>query len=582
MPKEVQTYPDTFLAIYSQYLQLEQSGDEYRTNCPFHPDSDPSFFVNPNNGLFHCFGCGASGNVWQFLQRYLDIDFKEAVKITSRYGIVPENYSQNGHSNRSTKPDKVSRDEILDIIAKVEGEEVVAGLREKEKPKRSFVVVDKFYPRPFTEEITSQYSFWWEGGNNDFYYFDKQAGIWKDNAEDFIRNYFRTATDSIQDAQKRTYILNEIVNDVRDCSWKGQRLPEPKTSLIPFKNGVFDVDSGEFRNFKEDDYFTWTLPHRYNPDAQCPFLYELINSLLPEEQVISLWELMGYCLWREYNYQKMFFLFGRGSNGKSTFAKVLELMLGKDNVSHVSLREIQDNRFAKAQLYRKLANISGELEYTELKNTSILKQLSGEDTITMDRKYKEPFTYRNYAKLIFLTNEINKSRDTTEAFYRRLYLIEFPKKFKQNPQLLHRIDTLPEEEWEGLLVLALDNLRKLLVNGLHFTIDPEEEEIEKIYNKLASPLTQFIEENCVVTYDRDDFIFKFEFLQRFKDWLAEKGRTAYTETRLKQELKELGIDEGQRQAGEKKWWCWLGIRWKRDTANTHTEETLEVVELQEE
>jgi len=580
--KEVKAYPDSFLAIYSLYLDLEPAGAEYRTICPFHNDNNPSFFINPETGLFHCFGCGESGNVWQFLQRYLGIDFKEAVKITSRYGIVPEGYSPNGHSSRSAKLDKVTRNEIIDIIAKVEGEEVVAGLREEQKPKRSLVVVDKFYPRPFTQEITSEYSFWWEGGNNDFYYFDKQAGVWRDNAEDFIRNYFRTATDTIQDTQKRTYILNEIVNDVRDCSWKGQRLPEPKTSLIPFKNGVFDVDSGEFRNFKEDDYFTWTLPHRYNPDAQCPFLYELINSLLPEEQVISLWELMGYCLWREYNYQKMFFLFGRGSNGKSTFAKVLELMLGKDNVSHVSLREIQDNRFAKAQLYRKLANISGELEYTELKNTSILKQLSGEDTITMDRKYKEPFTYRNYAKLIFLTNEINKSRDTTEAFYRRLYLIEFPKKFKQNPQLLHRIDTLPEEEWEGLLVLALDNLRKLLVNGLHFTIDPEEEEIEKIYNKLASPLTQFIEENCVVTYDRDDFIFKFEFLQRFKDWLAEKGRTAYTETRLKQELKELGIDEGQRQAGEKKWWCWLGIRWKRDTANTHTEETLEVVELQEE
>jgi len=569
LSKEIQTYPDAFLAIYSQYLQLEQSGDEYRTNCPFHPDSDPSFFINPETGLFHCFGCGASGNVWQFLQKYLGVDFKEAVKITSKYGIVPENYTPNGHS------DKVTKNEIIDIIAKVEGEEAVVELRQEQKPKRSLVVVDKFYPRPFTQEITSTYSFWYEGGNNDFYYFDKQAGVWRDNAEDFIRNYFRTATDSIQDTQKRTYILNEIVNDVRDCSWKGKRLPEPKTTLIPFLNGVFDLDTGEFRNFKEEDSFTWTLPHKYNPDAQCPFLYELINSLLPEEQVLSLWELMGYCLWREYNYQKMFFLFGRGSNGKTTFAKILELMLGKDNVSHVSLREIQDNRFAKAQLYRKLANISGELEYTELKNTSILKQLSGEDTITMDRKYKEPFIYRNYAKLIFLTNEINKSRDTTEAFYRRLYLIEFPKKFKQNPQLLHKIDTLPEKEWEGLLVLALDNLRKLLANGLHFTVDPEEEEMEKTYNKLASPLTQFIEENCIATYDREDYIFKYEFLQRFRDWLAEKGRTAYTDSRLKEEIKELGFDEGRR--GEKNYRCWVGIGWKNKT-----NQEVETVMLEEE
>jgi len=575
LPKEIQTYPDTFLAIYSQFLDLKPSGKEYMALCPFHDDHHPSLSVNPETGLFHCHACGASGNVWQFIERYWNVDFKTAVEYTSRYGVVPRNYTFNTYSDRGGKPEKATRNEIIDIIANVRGEEVVAELRQEQKPKRSLVVVDKFYPRPFTQEITSEYSFWWEGGNNDFYYFDKQAGVWRDNAEDFIRNYFRTATDTIQDTQKRTYILNEIVNDVRDCSWKGQRLPEPKTSLIPFLNGAFDLDTGEFRNFREEDYFTWTLPHKYNPDAQCPFLYELINSLLPEEQVLTLWELMGYCLWREYNYQKMFFLFGRGSNGKSTFAKVLELMLGKDNVSHVSLREIQDNRFAKAQLYRKLANISGELEYTELKNTSVLKQLSGEDTITMDRKYKEPFTYRNYAKLIFLTNEINKSRDTTEAFYRRLYLIEFPKKFKQNPQLLHKIETLPEEEWEGLLVLALDNLRKLWTNGLHFTIDLEEEEMEKTYNKLASPLTQFIEENCIATYDREDFIFKFEFLQRFKDWLAEKGRTAYTDSRLKQEMGELGFDEGRR--GEKNYRCWVGIGWKNKT-----NQEVETVILEEE
>ena len=553
---------DKYLAIYSQYLpDLKRAGaDEYQAICPFHNDHNPSLFVNSETGLFYCHGCGASGNVWQFLMRLKNITFQDAVSLTAPYSIIPENYTPNGHS-RSTKLEKASKDEIIDIIAMVEGEDKVAKLRQEQKPKQS-IVMDKFYPRPFTNEITSEYSFWWEGGKNDFYYFDKQAGIWRDNAEDFIRNYFRTTTDSIQDTQKRTYILNEIVNDVRDCSWKGRRLPEPKTSLIPFLNGVFDLDTGEFRNFKEEDYFTWTLPHRYNPEAQCPFLYELINSLLPEEQVLSLWELMGYCLWREYNYQKMFFLFGRGSNGKSTFAKVLELMLGKDNVSHVSLREIQDNRFAKSQLYKKLANISGELEYAELKNTSILKQLSGEDTILVDRKYREPFTYRNYAKLIFLTNEINKSRDTTEAFYRRLYLIEFPKKFKQNPQLLHKIETLPEEEWEGLLVLALDNLRKLLSNGLHFTIDPEEEEMEKTYNKLASPLTQFIEENCIVTYNRNDYIFKYEFIQRFRDWVAEKGRTAYTDSRLKQEMVELGVDEGRR--GEKNYRCWIGIRWKSE------------------
>jgi len=581
LPKEIQTYPDTFLAIYSQFLDLKPVGKEYMALCPFHNDHHPSLSVNPETGLFHCHACEASGNVWQFIERYWNVDFKTAVEYTSRYGVVPRNYTLNTYSDRGGRLEKATRNEIIDIMGKVEGEEMVAGLRQEQKPKRSLVVVDKFYPRPFTNEIMSEHSFWYEGGNNDFYYFDKVAGVWRDNAEDFIRNYFRTATDTIQDMQKRTYILNEIVNDVRDCSWKGQRLPEPKTSLIPFLNGVFDLDTGEFRNFREDDYFTWTLPHRYNPDAQCPFLYELINSLLPEEQVISLWELMGYCLWRSYPNSKLFFLFGRGSNGKTTFARILETMLGSDNVSHASLKDLQENRFAKAQLYRKLANIAGELEYAELKNTSVLKQLCGGDNIDIERKYKDPFKYRNYAKLIFLTNEINKTRDTTEAFYRRVFLLEFPKKFQNNPELDYRLLTLPEEEYEGLLLVVLDQLQKLLRRGFHFTFELDDEEAKEAYNRLSSPLNQFIEENCVVTYDREDFIFKFEFLQRFKDWLAEKGRTVYTDARLKQELRELGIDEGQRQSGDKKWWCWLGIKWKENTAVMHNE-TLEIVELQDE
>jgi putative DNA primase/helicase len=287
---------------------------------------------------------------------------------------------------------------------------------------------------------------------------------------------------------------------------------------------------------------------------------------------------MGYCLWRSYPNAKMFFLFGRGSNGKTTFARILETMLGSDNVSHASLKDLQENRFAKAQLYRKLANIAGELEYAELKNTSVLKQLCGGDNIDVERKYKEPFKYRNYAKLIFLTNEINKTRDTTEAFYRRVYLIEFPKKFPNNPELDYRLLTLPEEEYEGLLLVVLDQLQKLVRRGFHFTLELDDEEAKEAYNRLSSPLNQFVEENCEVTYDREDYIFKYEFLQRFKDWLAEKGRTVYTSSRLKQEFREMGIEEGQK--GEKKWWAWLGLRWKQKNEE-ETKQVIELVELDE-
>ncbi|MCX7795284.1 MAG: phage/plasmid primase, P4 family [bacterium] len=431
---------------------------------------------------------------------------------------------------------------------------------EKKQSRHHLVVVDKFYPRPFSQEIMSQYSFWFVGGNGDFYWFDSEEGIWREDAEDFIRNYFRKSTETIQDVQKKIHVLSEIVADVRDLSWKGRPIPESPKVLIPFKNGVFDLETDEFRDFQEDDYFTWKLPYNYNGTANCSYLYDLIVSFLNQEDTVSLWELLGYCLWRGYEYQKIFFLFGRGSNGKSTFARVLERMLGRENVAHISLKELQENRFAGAYLYHKLANISGELEYAELKNTRLIKQLCGEDTITVERKYKNPFSYLNYAKLIFLTNEIPKSRDTTEAFYRRLFLIEFPKKFTSDPGFMYKIDNLPEEEYEGLLILALDQLRKLIRQGLVFTQDKGEDDIKKEYLKLSSPLNQFVEENCILTYSREDFIYKYEFGERFQRWLADKGRTSYDDKRIAGEMRDLGLEESRR--GEGNWRCWIGIRWK--------------------
>jgi len=424
--------------------------------------------------------------------------------------------------------------------------------------KKEYIFSDKFYPRPFSDEILGQYSFWYPGEKSPLYWFDLKEGVWRLGGEGLIENYLRTKTNSLDDIMKRTYIINEIVSDIKGISWKGEELPEPPPWLIPFRDGVYDLKTFQFRNFNKEDYFTWKLNWRYNSQARAKTLEPLIDSFLPEPT--SLYELMAYCLWRGYPYQKIFFLFGRGSNGKTLFANILEKLLGPENVSHVSLKELQNSRFGGSQLYQKLANICGELEYEELKNTGLLKQLCGEDTIEADRKYLLPIKFKNYAKLIFLTNELPRSWDTTEAFYRRLFLIEFPKVFKEDPALLVTVKDLPEEEWEGLLFKTLGHLRNLMENNFIFRGDMGFQKTKELYLKLSSPLQQFVEENCVVSRNPQDFIFKYEFKERFFAWLGEKGRTTYTEKRLVKEMQELELPEMQK--GEKRWWAWVGLKWK--------------------
>lgn len=77
----------------SQYVQLKKSGRDYSGLCPFHNEKTPSFHVSREKQLFHCFGCGASGNLVQFVMRTENLDFVDSLKLLAdRAGIIiPEN-----------------------------------------------------------------------------------------------------------------------------------------------------------------------------------------------------------------------------------------------------------------------------------------------------------------------------------------------------------------------------------------------------------------------------------------------------------------------------------------------------------
>lgn len=74
--------------VISEYLNLERVGSSYRTNCPFHPDRTPSFYVSPSRQIFKCFGCGVGGDAIRFVSLYENVSYGQAALILARrYGI---------------------------------------------------------------------------------------------------------------------------------------------------------------------------------------------------------------------------------------------------------------------------------------------------------------------------------------------------------------------------------------------------------------------------------------------------------------------------------------------------------------
>ncbi len=87
--------------IISGYLSLQKKGKGYFGLCPFHKEKTPSFSVNPEQQIFHCFGCGVGGNVFTFIMRMEGLTFPESVRLLAKSAgiIIPEQAGIYGINN---------------------------------------------------------------------------------------------------------------------------------------------------------------------------------------------------------------------------------------------------------------------------------------------------------------------------------------------------------------------------------------------------------------------------------------------------------------------------------------------------
>ncbi|MDD5427990.1 MAG: DNA primase [Candidatus Omnitrophica bacterium] len=75
--------------VISRYVPLKKFGRNYKAPCPFHNEKTPSFIVSPDKQIYHCFGCGAGGNVFSFLMKHENLQFPEAVEmLAEKCGVV--------------------------------------------------------------------------------------------------------------------------------------------------------------------------------------------------------------------------------------------------------------------------------------------------------------------------------------------------------------------------------------------------------------------------------------------------------------------------------------------------------------
>lgn len=270
-------------------------------------------------------------------------------------------------------------------------------------------------------------------------------------------------------------------------------------NLIAFKNGVLNIADDTFSDFSPEYVITNKIPHNYNPDAKSELLEGVMQKLAcGDENVYNLlYQSIGYCFYRRNELRKSFFLLGEKRNGKSTFLDMVGTLLGEDNTANLDLCEIGD-RFRTAELTGKLANIGDDINDEWVSNTAIFKKVVSGDTVTAERKGKDPFKLRSFAKFFFSANSLprlGRGKDSS-AVLDRLVVIPFDAKFTKDdadydPFIKYKLRS--EEVMEALIAKAVPALRDVLIDQEFATCERVKKNIEE-FEKSNNPILEFYEE----------------------------------------------------------------------------------------
>ena len=221
--------------------------------------------------------------------------------------------------------------------------------------------------------------------------------------------------------------------------------------LLGAANGVVNLTTGKLEPNSPDKLITRYSSVSYNRTAKCPTFLKFLKKIFKGDKakVAFIRRLVGYCITGRTGEQVFFFFFGFGANGKTTLLRVIELLLGSGMAKQTPAETLmaktqgtkQSNDLARLQSVRVV--LANEVEDGSLLAESLVKQITGGDTVTARYLFKEFFEYRPEFKLIIAGNHKPIIKSTDNGIWRRTVMVDFPvsiPKEEQDPDLPNKLE----------------------------------------------------------------------------------------------------------------------------------------------
>jgi P4 family phage/plasmid primase-like protien len=564
-PKGIST--DDFLDVLKTSISMEEVLNSFGvdtsknpTECPFH-NSRGGKCLGFNYETAHCFHCDGSWNIFSLVKEMKKCDFREALQYLANIAGLNDELEKSKRryleslkeSEQSQK--KLLRSEFINLIA---GKEKKWGLATE-------LLVEYVKEKAFiyTTKDDNKSEMW--------IYRD---GIYIPQGKSEVKIILRDLLDSWYSQ----YIFGLVIAKL-----------EPDTSIdsdkffansyreeVPVINGILNVLSGEIKPFTPEKVFFNKLPVEYNPQADCPLIEKFLEEVLSSEEDKNVfYELGGFCLLNDYNFEKAFMFVGNGRNGKDKTLELLKRMLGVENCTSLPLSALIPDSFIISELFNKKANLAGEINNQDLKDTAAFKALTGRSLMSAKRKFLNNISFVNNAKLIFACNDLPMVYDTSRGFWDRWILLEFPYTFvikeeydsaKDKGSLRIRDENIIEkittaEEMSGLLNKFLQGLTRLTFSK-NFSVTRGTEEIKNLWIKKSNSFIAFCMDNVEANYDKK--INKKDLRRRYTEYCKKHKVLVKSDVVIKRVLQdEFGANEGQ-DSSDYGLRFWEGIKWKEE------------------
>jgi putative DNA primase/helicase len=357
--------------------------------------------------------------------------------------------------------------------------------------------------------------------NREFYCYTD--GYWKELDVLSMQHALTRSTSPLRLALSSPAITNSLIDALKVHAHM-HVFPNAEPMTVCMKNGVLDLSTGQLLAHDPAYWHLNRLEVDHSEDTECPrWLAFLEDIFRPDEdreaKIRYVQELMGYLLVPSAKFHSMAWFIGNGANGKSVLIQMMQALLGERNYSTVPLHRLGQG-FTTAVLQGKLANFCSEISTKRPLEEGSLKEIVGGDAIYAEKKGKDGFSFKPYARIVAAGNTLPDVSDTSEGLSRRLTIVHFNRRIS-NEEMDRNLVSKLMEELGGILGWATLGLQRLLAAD-RFTVVPSSNTSLAALKTNSSPVASFMETAVQISNSNDRVLAK-DLYSVFRAYCVENG-----------------------------------------------------------